>query len=407
MKTIKAKCHLITLLAVLLPGFLYADPLSLSYAVYMHKYPGAQPNLSRDAAETHIAIARLLNELGDLYTNLNNYERAIEKYEEALIHYANGRLYTSYGRSLFRVKQYDRAIKAYKIAGALGAEIDAETYFEMACAYSRMKKVGMAFEYLDLAIMSGFHDLNKIKNAQDLEFLHDQPEWQTWLNEKDTFFMYSALLPGKIPLRPVAEYLFNGDACDNSANRNHGIVINAQPAQDRFGIPNSAYYFSGAGDCIKVINPKGLPQGDKPKTIAAWFKFESDLHNKHADIGGFGASNRGSNFQIGTKYGEFIVWGWTDPYDWYTGILTKNYIDKKWHFVAVVYDGNTTSLYIDTERVAYTTKYRWNTEPQKIIIGNEIDEQGHEFIGFIDDFRIYDRALSEDEIIQLYQIPGP
>jgi hypothetical protein len=61
------------------------------------------------------------------------------------------------------------------------------------------------------------------------------------------------------------------------------------------------------------------------------------------------------------------------------------------------------TLYIDTDKLAKTTKYRWHTEPKKIIIGNEIDESGHEFKGSIDDFRIYDRALKQEEIIVLYR----
>ncbi len=401
MKRITGKYYIILMLCILMLGSAAADILSLSHAIYLHKYPGGKTNLSRAEIEAHITIARLLTDLGDIFVKFGNYEKAIEKYEEALTHYADGKLYTSYGRALFRVTHYERALKAYKIAGALGAEINGDTYFEMACAYSRMENAEMAFEYLELAIMNGFRDMNRIENATELEFLRVSPEWQHWINDKDTFFVYAAPCSGQLPSGVVAEYLFNGDARDNSLNDNHGTIINAQPAYDRFGNPNSAFYFSGS-DCIKVINPRGLPQGDRSKTIAAWFKLEIDLRNKHADIGGFGAANRGANFQIGTKFGEFIVWGWTGPCDWYTGIATKNYADGKWHFIAVVYDGNTTTLYLDKERAASTTKYRWNTVPQKIIIGNEIDEQGHEFIGFIDDFRIYDRALNEEEINQLY-----
>lgn len=49
-----------------------------------------------------------------------------------------------------------------------------------------------------------------------------------------------------------AEYLFNGDAQDTSGNGHHGKVVGATLCEDRFGKPNSAYYFDGLDDYIIV-----------------------------------------------------------------------------------------------------------------------------------------------------------
>jgi hypothetical protein len=46
----------------------------------------------------------------------------------------------------------------------------------------------------------------------------------------------------------VAHYPFNGNANDESGNGNHGTVHGAKLTQDRFGNPNSAYYFDGIDD---------------------------------------------------------------------------------------------------------------------------------------------------------------
>ena len=51
----------------------------------------------------------------------------------------------------------------------------------------------------------------------------------------------------------LAYYPFNGDAKDASGNGNDGTPQNgAQLTTDRFGNPNSAYYFDGIDDYISI-----------------------------------------------------------------------------------------------------------------------------------------------------------
>ena len=50
----------------------------------------------------------------------------------------------------------------------------------------------------------------------------------------------------------VLNYTFSGDANDGTSNENNGTVNGATLTTDRFGEPNSAYYFDGDGDYIHV-----------------------------------------------------------------------------------------------------------------------------------------------------------
>lgn len=51
-------------------------------------------------------------------------------------------------------------------------------------------------------------------------------------------------VPPNVPTNGlVAYYGFNGNANDLSGNYNHGYVRGASLTSDRFGSPNSAYYF--------------------------------------------------------------------------------------------------------------------------------------------------------------------
>ena len=75
---------------------------------------------------------------------------------------------------------------------------------------------------------------------------------------------------------------------------------------------------------------------------------------------------------------------------------------SQWHHVVGTYDGSTISLYVDGELV--------NSNPASIVIGSNDMPLGigsgmgnYGFNGLINEVRIYDRALTETEIINLYQ----
>jgi hypothetical protein len=72
----------------------------------------------------------------------------------------------------------------------------------------------------------------------------------------------------------VACYSFNGNANDESGNGNNGIPKNGVSlTTDRFGNPDSAYYFSGGssgnGDYIEVPHSSSL-ELDQDLTISVW-----------------------------------------------------------------------------------------------------------------------------------------
>jgi len=87
-------------------------------------------------------------------------------------------------------------------------------------------------------------------------------------------------------------------------------------------------------------------------------------------------------------------------------------VDKEWHFWVGVYnkDLHTTALYkdglldnsliINQDEILYSTSGMWN------MIG-VLDTGGWPFGGVIDDVRIYNRALTQTEVTELYNVPEP
>lgn len=157
------------------------------------------------------------------------------------------------------------------------------------------------------------------------------------------------------------------------------------------------------GDKIYTVSAvSGLPSGNLAKTIMTWAKYPTACN---CTIGGFGDNEAGEGFQMAVTTGNFIVDGHLGV-DWDTGIAASNYIGS-WHHFALTYDvtGTITIFYIDGQALASTDGETWNTDPQSIAIGVNLDTIGqNRFTGQIDEFAIWERALSGDEISFIYNM---
>jgi hypothetical protein len=208
----------------------------------------------------------------------------------------------------------------------------------------------------------------------------------------------------------VAYYPFNGNANDESGNGNNGNVVNAILSIDRFGNTNSAYSFDGNNGTERYIF-SNIGQHDTISFIA-WFKSPYPT-TYYPTIINFGTSNKLhisilgnhpiyiNNGNIGKIYtlseGSAELWSNTSM------------ADNNWHFIVVSFVPNDSIyLYVDNQ-LNKTTAYTSNNPTDGLLfIGRTITEleepQTHEshFNGFIDDVRIYNRTLNEEEIQALY-----
>jgi hypothetical protein len=79
------------------------------------------------------------------------------------------------------IQDYDSAIKAFKLAADSfpGYEIRNKSYYNLACSYSLVKKNKQAYEFLKMAILSGYGNIQYINTDPDLIFLRTQEDWET------------------------------------------------------------------------------------------------------------------------------------------------------------------------------------------------------------------------------------
>ncbi len=205
----------------------------------------------------------------------------------------------------------------------------------------------------------------------------------------------------------VAHYPFNGNANDESGNSNHGTVNSATLTTDRFGNTNKAFSFDGVNNYIDIGNNSILKLDSNNVSIVAWVNITAN----GSQFGRILIGGLVNNAYSLTKYDgadDRILWrpiieGQTSTYGEVSSLspLSRN----TWHMVVAMYDGNSASLYIDGMLNNQVGGLSGNlaVHTYNAQIGGE-DHSGttSAFGGKLDDIRIYNRALIQSEITELY-----
>ena len=208
----------------------------------------------------------------------------------------------------------------------------------------------------------------------------------------------------------VAYYPFNGNANDKSGNGNHGVVEGATLVSDRFGTINNAYEFDGVNDKIE-FGDVGILDGANSVTISLWIKYSthSGSYDPFINKGpiahpeaSFAMQYSSSNI-IGVQFGS----GGTTIS---TNHTSNTADDGIWHNVLFLLKNKEAKIYVNGVLQnsvgnidSRCTAIQDNSYP--MVIGyNPTDN--HLFKGQIDDIRIYDRSLTEDEISVLFHENG-
>lgn len=163
-----------------------------------------------------------------------------------------------------------------------------------------------------------------------------------------------------------------------------------------------AFDFDGRDDCIVAESAGALAPPEI--TISIWARFESF---DQATLVGKRVGNASQNsWQLETDPNNRRTISFT-AYDGTSGVRLftpdNTVVLQQWQHVVATYDGTTKRLYVDGVELAAADAPSLRYDARPIRIG--CDQNGptilHFFEGALDDFRIYDRALAEDEIAQL------
>ena len=202
----------------------------------------------------------------------------------------------------------------------------------------------------------------------------------------------------------VGHWRFDGNANDASGYRNNGIVRGVVPVEDRFGKANKAYRFSGAG-YIEVPHSKILNM-THAITITAWIK-PHKWWNKSWVIIMQKGDKRNCNYQFSLDINNNRVF--LSGFDIVLRCSRHGLELDKWQQVALTYEsGKSLCFYCNGVQIG-TWKFDKDLQPNNgnILIGYDPFGGTEYFIGDMDDVRLYNRALSEREIQEIFKSEAP
>ena len=226
-----------------------------------------------------------------------------------------------------------------------------------------------------------------------------------------------AQVPSYVPTNGlVGWWPFNGNANDESGNGNNGTVNGATLTTDRFGVANKAYSFDGVDDFIEFGDIQSLNNSNAfsvsvffnynnfPSFPNDWYTVVAD--GSYADLDGWG---------ILIKSDQILM----RELDNFNGLnLNYNFSLNNWYHIAATCESDSIKLFINGQ---FLGGY-FNLQPNLTLntsnsfrVGNgtinnvPANSWPYYFSGKIDDLGLWNRALTNCEINNLYnsQLTAP
>jgi hypothetical protein len=230
-------------------------------------------------------------------------------------------------------------------------------------------------------------------------------------------FSIGQTIPTYVPLSGIDSwYSFYGNANDLSGGGNNGIVAGATLISDKNGKANSAYYFNGTSDYISLAN-LFLGGNTSVTELTYYIQFKIDKLPAIGQV--YTISGQNSNWRqkcINIESDGSVGFHGATSGAYFNGYSSINsIIPNKWHTLLIIYSSSTIKLYLDgvlnsSAPISYSSlDYSWvaggNQPPYMTnYLGGIHTSSGVEnnFNGIIDDFGIWNRALTDCEISKLF-----
>jgi hypothetical protein len=184
----------------------------------------------------------------------------------------------------------------------------------------------------------------------------------------------------------------------------NGVVLGGAgprpPIYTNYSAGNTAITLDGSDDYVRGTN--GLLNNVSGFTLAGWIKPSTETLKDLDLFGQLGLAQ----FGFTTPSGKLELWcdaGSKKLHYFYP------YGSGEWHHIAGVADGATMKIFVDAvlvaSRIYATTAYGSNASAFNV--GGNVFGTGRYFPGMIDEVVVYDRALSDAQVAQLYANQTP
>ena len=214
-------------------------------------------------------------------------------------------------------------------------------------------------------------------------------------------------VPSYVPTNGlVGWWPFNGNANDESGNGNNGVPTNGVSlTTDRFGNNNSAYIFDGINDRIEIADAAALRC--RKLSLSVWVLmnpagngqiiYKGNLTSAQSE-----AYSLNGNVLFSIKINSNCIAG----QGWKNSPFNQSLGQAQWHHIVSTFDGATTKNYYDG---VFLTSNAYNGLIDSCLNSNlrfgynhTLNNNGNPWNGKIDDIGIWNRALTQQEITDLF-----
>jgi Concanavalin A-like lectin/glucanases superfamily/HYR domain/SprB repeat len=217
---------------------------------------------------------------------------------------------------------------------------------------------------------------------------------------------------------PIAQYPLNGDANDISSNHFDGVVnggasfTQGLQGQALHTVPQQGHYVTIPNNSqLENITKVSLAAWVKPQTfdLNCWAEREMIIGKGQDEVPiGYAISiQRNTNSANCGEAASFDQYKFNFEYGGET-ISTPFYnVDNKWRYVSGTYDNDIMKLYVDGQLVVESVKGLLNAKNTYPMYFNKATWQGGNrtngrFGGDLDNIRVYNRAISATEVLDIY-----
>lgn len=214
-------------------------------------------------------------------------------------------------------------------------------------------------------------------------------------------------LPGTLGNGLVACYEFNGNANDGSGNNNHATIFGATLTTDRFNRPNRAYNFNGSSHYMSASNSTSLSSPTSDITMIFWVKVNAWAPQggvNYASVFSKSSSSTTCQYRATLQSNGYSIINNGNVWTYTTGV-TNNL--NQWDFYAFSINGNAMTIHKNGTVVGTLNNPNGTfvfSSGNPLEMGRDQPGLTDYFNGIIDEMRIYNRALSTNEIQEIYTL---
>lgn len=248
--------------------------------------------------------------------------------------------------------------------------------------------------------------------------------WREWLAKhgENASLRFPIQLPDEIVIAGlVLHYTFSSDGQqiqDRSGHGNHGR-IHGDPVRVA-GVIGDALSFDGKDDFIDCGNNKSVNFGVGDFTVAVWFNasVKEDLQYSYGPFINKGApgsqrpARPGYGIYQTIEHGKPILrWDFGQrSHEARARVISDKWESNRWNHMVLIRRGDAIESYLNGnrihEQIQKATSDATVSGPEHLLLGKMVGNSGasHLFTGMLDDVRVYNRSLSENEIETLFQM---